>query len=640
MALRITLALAASLVLTLTPARAQDALDALHYTATIGFDLSNRTISADASVTVRNAGATAMDSVRLHLRDLTATTVRVGIDTTQFIPLNGELSVLLPTPLPAGDTTTITVSYHGRATSEAGPSSWGGCFWGPTTFAMGVGFYAPYVSCTRHWLPSNDVPSDKATFDLTFVVPEGSLVAGTGLLASAITQGGRTSFRWIENHPTATYLATYAISQYARVLETHNGLPYEYYVARADSNRARTYFSTVPGMVAAFEKAFGAYPFDKVGYCLTPIGSMEHQTMISYAASLFQDQYAGGIAAHELAHQWWGDCVTPADFREAWLSEGFATYSEAIYREALAGTDGYLQRARQFVQSYFNDERYEGTFALYDFPRAQPSSNYPGTIYSKGAAVLAMLRHIIGDSAFFRGLLAYRAAHAYGNATTPDLRGAFEQTSGQSLGWFFDEWVYLRGYPRYTVSSVVPRTGSAFRLVIEQNTSDTARYPLYEMPLDVWIVTASGDTLRRVVTSHALPKESFVFQDVADTAVVRWLIDPLGIVLKTLRTSVVDVDAPAQSQDSGLRLEGNYPNPARIGHGAGTTVPFSIDTPSGIRAVMHDTLGRLVRTLADGTYPAGWHFLSIPVDGLRPGTYLVRISAGDVSRHITVSVER
>jgi len=122
--------------------------------------------------------------------------------------------------------------YEGTPTNEGGSTPWGGFQWGPpTTYAMGVAFHDPDVSMTRHWLPSNDIPSDKATFDMTYDVPEGYAVAGTGLLQSVRHNGGRVQYHWFEPHPTATYLVTFAVSNYAVVRNTWNGIPIEIYVA-------------------------------------------------------------------------------------------------------------------------------------------------------------------------------------------------------------------------------------------------------------------------------------------------------------------------------------------------------------------------------------------------------------------------
>jgi aminopeptidase N len=609
---------------------AQSPIDVLHYEASLRFDIAGRFLTAEATVHLRNVSASPLDTVTLHLRDLAVTKVEAGATVAGYRQANGELLIAIPNTLEPGDSIDLRIKYNGTCTSEAGSSSWGGCFWGPVTFAMGVGFYAPYVSMTRHWLPSNDIPSDKATFSIAFRVPNGYVVAGSGI-GSVATDDSLATYLWEEKHQTATYLVTYAISNnYAVVKDLHRGrLPLEYYVTKSDTAKARTYFATVPGMLDAFEQAYGPYPFDKVGYCLTPIGSMEHQTMISYAASLFNDQRAGMTAAHELAHQWWGDWVTPVDFREAWLSEGFATFSEAVYSEYLGGKTEYYKSARAFISSYFNTEFYEGTFALYDFPRSAPSSNYPGTIYQKGGSVLVMLRHIMGDTAFLRGMKNYGAAHAYGNAGTRDFQAIMENEYGKPLGWFFDEWVYKSGYPRYTVRYPYPRGPEPYRLWIEQNTSDTNRYPLFAMPLDVLLIKTGGDTLRYAIETHAIASEMFTFPGISADSVQSYVIDPLGVVLKKITHRMLGNGDPLQ-EPQGFRLDQNYPNPCSASSG-GTIIPFALHSPAFVRLDVFDALGRRAATLVRGMYETGFHNIPFPASGVPPGVYMIQLLVGSRS---------
>jgi aminopeptidase N len=534
---RLFAALVVSLLCHFRPLAAQHAIDVVHCAAVIVFDMSGQTLDAHARIVVRSGTTRSLDSFSLHLRDLTVTAVSVRDTQAPFEHHDGVLSGALPRPLPPGDTISIMVDYHGAATAESGAFPWGGCHWGETAYSMGVGFHASSVSMTRHWLPLNDVPSDKATFDLTFIVPDGYTAAGSGRLASVEREGGGSRYRWIEAHPTAPSLVTYAIGRYARVVESHRGLAYEYFVPRADSARAHEYFAPLPAMVAVYERLFGPYPFDKVGYCITPIGSMEHQTMISYAAGLFQSAIAGSTAAHELAHQWWGCLLTPVDFREAWLSEGFATFGEALCAEAFAGRDAYARSITMLARASLDDEIAEQSLPLYDFPRDPPSSNYPRTIYDKGASVLAMLRHIVGDTAFFAGLRTLRDRHAYGNITTHDVRHAIEEKFGRPLDWFFNEWVFRPGIPRYDVSRVRSTPGAPFQLRIAQGDGDTSRTRLYTMPLDIRIVTVAGDTVMRQIESHAVPFENVIFTDLPDSAISEWDIDPAGIIPKTLHVS-------------------------------------------------------------------------------------------------------
>ncbi|MDH7516266.1 MAG: M1 family aminopeptidase [Bacteroidota bacterium] len=599
-------------------------LDVLHYRATIRFDLSAQRLDGTAFVLFRGGG----DTLHLHLRDLEVTAVTRAGNTIPHFHANGILSIPLDPPAGENDTVEIAVEYGGKATDEGGTTPWGGCFWGTTTFCMGVGFLAPYVSMTRHWLPSNDVPSDKATFDLTYIVPQGMAAAGSGLLTETRDSAGWVSYRWVETHPTATYLVTYAIAPYAVIRDAWNGIPLEYYAPRTDSARAAAHFASIPIMLDAFTSAYGKYPFDKVGYCITPIGSMEHQTMISYAASLLRQGSAGLTAAHELAHQWWGDCVTPRTFGDAWLSEGFATYSEAVYLEHTGGRGGYEQRARQFISSYlYQIAPYEGVFPLRDYPRTPPSSNYPGTIYDKGAAVLVMLRQILGDETFFRGLRNYLTRHEYGTAETDDFRTVMESVSGRDLRWFFDEWVLLPGYPVYVVESVADTYEAPFRIRLLQ-TQDSTRFPFFTMPLDFRIVTVSGDTIRRTLETAAVPSQELTFSDVPSGTAKSVTLDPDGLVLKKVSYRTVPVERiPGASQ--GFRISPAYPNPIPARRGVHVSLRVETDSPRRLRIEVYDTLGRPVSGTLNTDIPEGGNTVRISLDPVAPGAYTLRASDRD-----------
>ncbi len=626
-------ALLAAACLAVGAARAQSPIDVRHYAAAIHFNIAQKTIAGDAVVTLRNAQSSPLSTVPLKLRDLTVARVEgSGGASLAFHQTGEDLAIDLPAPLAPGGETSLRILYGGSPTAEPPPSSWGGFFWGDSagvTFTMGVSFGTPYVSMTRHWLPSNDIPSDKATFDLTYIVPNGYAAAGTGLLESIGAVGADSAaYRWVENHPTATYLVTLAVARYARVRSSWQGIPCDYFVLRKDSLKATTFFNTVAGMMECFTRAYGAYPFDKIGYCMTPIGAMEHQTMISYNQPFIEIYSAAeGVAAHELSHQWWGDCVTPADFREAWLSEGFATYSEALYSEYLHPGTGYLSSIKSAISNYLNSTaRSEGVFPLYDFPRTPPSSNYPGTIYQKGAAVLGMLRRTAGDSAFFRALRAYGAAHAYGNGTSGDLRAAFEAESGSDLGWFFDEWVYKPGWPEYVLQS--PNGGGSEPLRIRLlQTQDTAKVPLFRMPLDVDIVTTS-DTLHFVVNSMSLPAQEFSFLSVPAGTVRRVTLDPKGIVLKKI--SYQTLAAPPLQGASLFRLDQNHPNPVSSdGSDPGRTrLAFSLSRAMAVRLDLYDSIGRNVKRILSGELESGAHAVDLSLRGFPPGAYFYLLQGG------------
>jgi len=389
---------------------------------------------------------------------------------------------------------TIEVHYSGTMTNEGGAGAWGGVHYQDSIlYALGVGFASPNVSATQHWLPCYDHPSDKATFHARFHVPDAQwLVASNGVGEQvAIEPDGRATYEWTETHPSATYLLTFAAGRY--ITQTAPGVvPHIYYMRRRDSASAAIAFSRVPQMTETYARLFGGYPFAKVGYYASQLGSMEHQGMIAIALREVQRKDSANIvAAHELAHQWFGDCVTPLDFRYAWLSESFATFSESVWLEQLRGTSVYLSSVQSKARLYITQiAPLEGWFALEDFPRASPSSNYPATIYQKGAVVLAMARAIAGDTAFFAALRSYVQRNAYGNATTATFREAIRPALGDRTDAFFSEWVTGKGWALLDVEHNITDK----RVSIRQVQPATQGWPIFTtLPLNVTYARRDGE---------------------------------------------------------------------------------------------------------------------------------------------------
>jgi aminopeptidase N len=187
---------------------------------------------------------------------------------------------------------------------------------------------------------------------------------------------------------------------------------------------------------------------------------MESQEMVNYYKALVWSNYSKKdstnlTAAHELSHMWFGNSASPLDYRDAWLNESWATHSESLWREHLGNFLSYLSEQEKKMNLYFNNiVKLEGTVPLYDYPRTSAVTNYPTTIYYKGAVVVGMLRHKLGDSVFFRGMQAFVKKYSYSNLTTNNLQTVFEQISSQNLDQFFNQWVYSPGWPKVKATLV------------------------------------------------------------------------------------------------------------------------------------------------------------------------------------------
>lgn len=365
-------------------------------------------------------------------------------------------------PLNDNKQATIRMKYHGTMTSEGGSNDWGGVHYSQgILYAMGVGFFNDYVSCTRHWMPSFDLPSDKALYTGIFIVPDSLMAISNGKLLSKVdTLVGMSKYTWtLGKDLAATYLLTFAIGKFAEVEIPSGGKPpvklymYDNQNSIASGNLV---FKLVPEMITAFEKFFDYdYPFETMGYYGASKGAMEHQTLVTMSQSeingkgnIKDTMYS--VAAHELGHQWFGNLVTPYDFRDAWLNEGFATFTEYVWIESKLGKAKYREELMKLRSTYINNTaKAEQHIPLYNFHRYS-KNNYPATIYQKGGLIVALIRDIVGDKYFKGKMIEYLFTYKNANTSTEELIAIFGDILTQS---FWDTWVYGRGFPEVDITT-------------------------------------------------------------------------------------------------------------------------------------------------------------------------------------------
>lgn len=485
--------------------------DVVHYEADIELaGINSTTIHAaqvDITVQWRERGTY---SFPFHLRDLNISAVYVNgklssVDTIGTVQSDTFHFRVKPTAVTPDTQVVYRILYSGKATAEYPARSWGGVQKdAQSVYSMGVGFSNNYISAAQHWLACYDHPSDKATFRGTFRVPKGQMAVSNGLLTMVdTTQLQHDVYVWTEQHRCATYLLAFAVGNYATLqLSKDTSLLQVAYVKHTDSAIATKGFKNVYRMTALFERLYGKYPFDKVGYVNTTTGSMEHQSLISFASSLSTNGDTINItAAHELAHQWFGDYVTPEDFRYAWLTESFATYNELVWLEELFGFQRYLtlanSRASQYITTIAKREEY---CPLDNFTRSSKVSNYPETIYQKGAVVVAMLRaYINNDTLFYASLRDYLLGHAYGSGTTNQITKAFAEVAGRDIRKYIDQWVIKSGWPKLEVE-ISTTNGISTTTITQVQQAQFPEWPIFtELPLNVVYVTSGGQEKDTIV---------------------------------------------------------------------------------------------------------------------------------------------
>ena len=352
-----------------------------------------------------------------------------------------ELTVQPRPKIKKGQEVRVVVTYGGSTTR---PTDIEGFLYGWVTTRDGA-MVVGEPEGTMTWYPVSDHPTDKATYSFEITVPEGKVAVANGLPPrDPVTEGGWTTWYWDAPDLQASYLTTASVGDYdLRFSETADGLPIIDAVddALTDANRATSdaNLARQPAMIEFFEGEFGAYPFnsygsivddDSVGYAL------ETQTRPVYSRVASE-----GTVAHELAHMWFGNAVSPELWRDIWLNEGWATYLSWLWRE---------HRDLTTAEDEFNEVmNIPDDDEFWDVVIADPGATglFVDPVYDRGAATLHALREKVGDEAFLAGAREWVSRYNDGTATTEDFIALYEEVSGQDLGVFFDVWLYTPEKP-------------------------------------------------------------------------------------------------------------------------------------------------------------------------------------------------
>ena len=450
----------------------------------------------------------ALDSIVLDVGALlenTAVTDRSG--TALRTARHGDTVVVFPAaPARFGDTLVFTIAYRGRVKSGNG-----------LTYITTDGLpHRPRQIWSQgedhdnhYWFPTYDFPNDKMTWELVATVPKEDMAVSNGRLVSNVVRGGTRTVTWSQDRPSATYLTSLIVAPLVLIHDTWQGIPVDYYVYREDSSRAWPLFHVTPEMIGTYSKLTGVrYPWAK--YAQTTVadffGGMENvsaTTLVDWLpdarAYLDRPWYQWILIPHELAHQWFGDYVTTENWANMWLNEGFAEFMPGQYWGQKLGDhaeqDYYADEFRQYVQ--IDNRR--------PMPLASRGSN---NIYPKGALVLEMLKRYLGPERFWASIHTYLERHAFGNATSDDLRQAVLEATGENLDWFWSEWVYQAGYPQFDVAASYDSTQRVLTLRVKQTQADSLKPDstglkftvpaTFRMPLAIRVGTVQGDVNWRV----------------------------------------------------------------------------------------------------------------------------------------------
>ena len=395
----------------------------------------------DGTAVITATSTRALSKLTLDLSRLQVSKVKLrGSRTTRFTQTANKLTILPAAPIPADTSFELTVEYAGAPVPR--PSPWGPVGWEELTDGVLV---AAQPTGAPSWFPCNDDVADKASYSVRVATEQAYTVVCNGMLAEHRVLGGRGHWHYVQEEPTATYLATLQIGRYSRK-ETmfgtvHGVLAYP----PAIEARVTADFAKVPAMMTAFEELFGPYPFGSYTVVVTADDleiPLESQALATFGAN-HADGHGGAerLIAHELAHQWFGNSVGLAHWKDIWLNEGFACYSEWLWSESKGGPNADTM-ARQFRRHLVSQP---ADLVLGD---PGPVLMFDDRVYKRGALTLHALRRTIGDEMFFDVLRAWTDRHRFGIVTTDDFRALAETMSSRSLAALFDSWLVGTSVPR------------------------------------------------------------------------------------------------------------------------------------------------------------------------------------------------
>jgi aminopeptidase N len=414
--------------------------DVQHYTIALDVEPMANIVTGTTTITAR--ATQALSAFNLDFADLPIDAVTVDGGNVAYAHDGNELTITPSVPLADADLFTMVVAYHGSPVpipSLAGDTI--GWFHSPSGAINVIG----EPDGAQAWFPANDYPRDKATFRFEITVPAPYVVAAPGVLLNTEQAGDRIRYVWEMDQPMATYLAAVNIDKYdVETAAGPDGVEIRNYFPHAYPAAQRQRYAVLPQMVEYFSKIFGPYPYAAYGVLIADPEAEPCHFMLAEETPMLSTHCAipraadEEVVAHELAHQWFGDSVSLANWEDVWLKEGLATYGQWLW-----GTrDQGMAALNEAAAGYLSDLHLTS-------PIAQPSPGqlYNAGVYTGGALVFHALRLKVGDETFFKILRAYYERYKGSSASTQDFIAVAEEVSGQELSPFFSDWLYTFNLP-------------------------------------------------------------------------------------------------------------------------------------------------------------------------------------------------
>ncbi len=506
--------------------------DVIHYKIEIKLDDTAKSVVGKVTTTFVPL-STALKTVVFDAGDMNIKSVKdeKGKE-LKFTSTSASVSIELDKPHSYRDTLQAAIEYSCKPKQGLTFNNTDGAVPGkrPQIWSQGE------ETTNHYWFPCYDYPNDKATSEVIGTVnAKYSFLSNGKLISVKENKKDKTkTFHWKESKPHSSYLIMIAAGEYTILHDNLGKLPLEYWVYPDDTTNGRASFKYTPAMIKFFNETIGYnYAWEKYAQIILQdhFGGMENTSATTLSDTWAVPDARGRIdnpstslLAHELSHQWWGDLVTCRDFRHMWLNESFASYYDPLFHRMFLGQDEFDYTLYQNQQAGVVVDTTRGRRPIVSV------ESYGENVYPRGAAVLHMLRYVLGDNLYQRSIQHYITKNAFQPVETNDLKNAIEETTGQNLQWFFDQWVYKAGHPIFSVSYKWDELAKHIALSVSQTQKMDSLTGVFRMPVDIEITTVSGATTHRIEilkkdSTYILPASSkplLVIFDKGD-----WLIKQL-----------------------------------------------------------------------------------------------------------------
>ena len=476
--------------------------DLLHQKIAVSFDVAQRSVSGTVTSTLVITEQPA-DTVRFNAENLTIDEATQGGRRLRFTADTAHVTVRLARQAAVGDTVEFALRYHG--TPERG------LYFVPRARVI---WTQGEATETRAWVPTYDAPDDKATWEFFVTADTGLSVLSNGRLVdvSPAAGGAQRVWHWAQERPASTYLYSVVVGPFAVLKDQWRGVPVDYWVYPDTVQAAWRTFGETPTMIELFSELLVPFPWAKYDQSAIPdftYGGMENVSATTqtddalHSAGDEPEQSGRGLVAHELAHQWFGDLITTADWADAWLNEGMATYMESVENEKTRGWDaGQLSWIGQQQGAMAADQNQERPLVWGLYQGHDPINLFfSGHVYPKGAQLAHQLRRLLGDSLFWAGERRFLTDNAFKAVTTADYAVAFEKTCNCDLDWFFDQWAYGIGYPKVHWARHWAEGLKVLHLMVNQTQPVDSLHPLFRFPVTVRVITRDSVVRQQIMIS-------------------------------------------------------------------------------------------------------------------------------------------